>query len=321
MTRDNDSKSITKSLPLPDDLDPAALVGAADSNLKEIQSAFDVLASVSAGSVVLTGAAEDVEVASYVVEDLMGIARRAGKVELRQLREAISQRQRDEFSASSITASCILECKGRVVRPKTLGQKRYVSSISRNAIAFGVGPAGTGKTYLAMACAIAALHRREVARIVLSRPIIEAGESLGFLPGTLTEKVDPYIRPLYDALFDMVDAKEATGLLQDGVIEIAPLAFMRGRTLNESFVILDEAQNATPEQMKMFLTRLGFGSKMVITGDLSQSDLPGKTSGLKQSLDVLEGIDGIGICRMKSADVVRNPLVSAIISAYEDRGL
>lgn len=321
MTRENGSKSVTKSLPLPADLELAAVAGASDFNLKEVQSAFDVLVSATPDSVALTGDCEDVEVASYVIEDIVAHAQRFGAVDERRLREIVSQRQRDEFSASSVGADVVLERAGRVVRPKTLGQKRYVASISKNSIAFGVGPAGTGKTYLAMACAIAALRRREVARIVLSRPIIEAGESLGFLPGTLTEKVDPYIRPLYDALFDMVEAKEATALLQDGTIEIAPLAFMRGRTLNESFVILDEAQNATPEQMKMFLTRLGFGSKMVITGDLSQSDLPGKASGLKQSLEVLSGIDGIGICHLKSADVVRNPLVSAIISAYEDRGL
>lgn len=299
----------------------AAVVGASDSNLKEIQSAFGVLVSADCSALSITGASDDVRSASYVVEDLIRLAHREGSVGVRQLREMISQRQRDEFSSAAIGAESVLQCKGRVVRPKTAGQKRYVDAIADSTITLGVGPAGTGKTYLAMACAIAALRRREVARIVLSRPIIEAGESLGFLPGTLTEKVDPYIRPLYDALFDMVDAKDAASLIQDGTIEIAPLAFMRGRTLNESFVILDEAQNATPDQMKMFLTRLGFGSKMVVTGDLSQSDLPGKVSGLGQSLEVLEGIEGIAICRLRSGDVVRNPLVSAIISAYEDRGL
>ena len=203
------------------------------------------------------------------------------------------------------------------VRPKTAGQKRYVDAIRANTITFGVGPAGTGKTYLAMAMAVAALKRKEVGRIILTRPVVEAGENLGFLPGTLEEKIDPYIRPLYDALFDMTDMERARSLIEDGVIEIAPLAFMRGRTLNDSFIILDEAQNTTSEQMKMFLTRLGFGSKMVVTGDATQTDLPAGKSGFVSVRRILEGIDDIAFCDFTGADVVRHSLVAAIVSAYD----
>ena len=212
----------------------------------------------------------------------------------------------------------LLTYRGRAIRPKTAGQKRYVDAIREHTITFGIGPAGTGKTYLAMAMAVAALKRKEVGRIILTRPVVEAGESLGFLPGTLTEKVDPYIRPLYDALFDMTDMERATQLVESGVIEIAPLAFMRGRTLNDSFIILDEAQNTTPEQMKMFLTRLGFNSKAIITGDVTQIDLPdARRSGLLEAVKVLKNVDDIAILHFTEKDVVRHRLVQAIIKAYE----
>ena len=222
-----------------------------------------------------------------------------------------------EFTPSMLREDILLTYRGRAIRPKTAGQKHYVDAIRKNTITFGIGPAGTGKTYLAMAMAVAALKRKEVGRIILTRPVVEAGENLGFLPGSLNEKVDPYIRPLYDALFDMTDMERAQQLIESNVIEIAPLAFMRGRTLNDSFVILDEAQNTTPEQMKMFLTRLGFGSKMVITGDITQLDLPRGVSGLKGIEDILGGIEGVSFCGFSGKDVVRHSLVAAIVSAYD----
>jgi len=212
----------------------------------------------------------------------------------------------------------IVSNRGRTIRPKTANQKAYVEAIAENTITFGIGPAGTGKTYLAMAKAVAALQAREVNRIILTRPAVEAGEHLGFLPGTLTEKIDPYLRPLFDALHDMLDQDSIPKLMQSGVIEVAPLAYMRGRTLNDSFIILDEAQNTTPEQMKMFLTRLGFGSKMVITGDVTQVDLPGgKNSGLATIRKILNGIDDIAFLDLTAEDVVRHRLISDIVTAYE----
>lgn len=212
----------------------------------------------------------------------------------------------------------ILTSRGRSIRPKTVNQQRYVDAIDENTVIFGIGPAGTGKTYLAMAKAVQALQAKEVSRIILTRPAVEAGEKLGFLPGTLTDKIDPYLRPLYDALHDMVDAETIPRLLAAGTIEVAPLAYMRGRTLNDAFIILDEAQNTTPEQIKMFLTRLGFGAKMVITGDITQVDLPGGTrSGLRVVTEILEDVDGISFQYLEASDVVRHRLVSEIVSAYE----
>jgi phosphate starvation-inducible PhoH-like protein len=211
----------------------------------------------------------------------------------------------------------ILSHRGRTIRPKTLNQKRYVDAIDRHTLTFGVGPAGTGKTYLAVAKAVQALQSRDVTRIILTRPAVEAGERLGFLPGTLSEKIDPYLRPLYDALHDMLDPATIPRLMTEGTIEVAPLAYMRGRTLNDAFVILDEAQNTSSEQMKMFLTRLGFGSRMVVTGDVTQVDLPAtSTSGLRQVQQVLEGVDDVAFCRLTSHDVVRHALVGAIVDAY-----
>ncbi len=211
----------------------------------------------------------------------------------------------------------ILSRRGKTIRPKTLGQKRYVDSIDVNTIVFGIGPAGTGKTYLAMAKAVQALQAKQVNRIILTRPAVEAGERLGFLPGTLNEKIDPYLRPLYDALHDMLDPESIPRLMQAGTIEVAPLAYMRGRTLNDAFIILDEAQNTTPEQMKMFLTRLGFGSKIVVTGDVTQVDLPGgTTSGLRMVRDILDGVEDVHFAQLGSADVVRHRLVGDIVDAY-----
>ena len=221
--------------------------------------------------------------------------------------------------ADLLSDDILLTYRGRALRPKTAGQKRYIDAIRRSTITFGIGPAGTGKTYLAMAMAVAALKRKEVGRIVLTRPVVEAGESLGFLPGTLQEKLDPYVRPLYDALFDMTDMERGNALIEQGVIEIAPLAFMRGRTLNDAFVILDEAQNTTPEQMKMFLTRLGFGSKFVVTGDASQRDLRG-SSGLDSARRVLADVEDISFVELDRNDIVRHTLVARIVDAYDRSG-
>jgi phosphate starvation-inducible PhoH-like protein len=223
---------------------------------------------------------------------------------------------REGGSVADVLGEAIVSSRGRVVRPKTHGQKVYVGAIEQNTIVFGIGPAGTGKTYLAMAKAVQALHRKEVSRIILTRPAVEAGEKLGFLPGTLTDKIDPYLRPLYDALNDMVDPELVPKLLATGVVEVAPLAYMRGRTLNDSFIILDEAQNTTPEQMKMFLTRLGFGSKMIVTGDITQIDLPANVSGLTLASQILGDMDDVHFATLTSADVVRHTLVAKIVDAY-----
>jgi phosphate starvation-inducible PhoH-like protein len=225
---------------------------------------------------------------------------------------------------TDVLSQSILSSRGKSIRPKTVGQKLYVDEIDQNTIVFGVGPAGTGKTYLAMAKAVQALQRKEVSRIILTRPAVEAGERLGFLPGTLNDKIDPYLRPLFDALHEMLDPESVPKLLASGTIEVAPLAYMRGRTLNDSFIILDEAQNTTPEQMKMFLTRLGFNSRMVITGDITQIDLPNGTSGLRTALEVLTDVDDMSVSYLTSDDVVRHSLVARIIDAYskfeESRG-
>ncbi len=319
MTQEYKENSRSLAVSIPPDVDMAALFGEADGNVRLLRSSYDVRMTVRGDQVLLDGPAPDVESLSLVLDDMIECASAGDVVDEFFVRRAIDMRKRREFAPPSLREDVVLSCRGKSIHPKTPGQKRYVDAIRSNTVTFGVGPAGTGKTYLAMAMAIAALRRKEVGRIVLSRPILEAGENLGFLPGTLTEKVDPYIRPLYDALFDMVDVEHANELLESGTIEIAPLAFMRGRTLNDSFVILDEAQNTAPEQMKMFLTRLGFGSKMVVTGDLSQSDLPYKVSGLVQALDVLKGVDDIAMCDFKGSDVVRNPLVASIIRAYEEK--
>ena len=223
---------------------------------------------------------------------------------------------RNGGKVADVLGEAILSARGKTIRPKTVGQKNYIDAIEHTTITFGIGPAGTGKTYLAMAKAVQALQRKEVTRIILTRPAVEAGERLGFLPGTLTEKIDPYLRPLYDALNDMMDPELVPKLLATGVVEVAPLAYMRGRTLNDSYIILDEAQNTTPQQMKMFLTRLGFGSKMIITGDTTQVDLPSEISGLKLATEILDGMDDVFVAVLTSADVVRHTLVGKIVDAY-----
>ena len=303
-------------LTIPDSVDPTAVMGPADALLRRVESAFDAMISVRGSYVTVSGPADVVDQVTSVFSRLIrlveaGEAPSAGEVDVivDQVRHGAA---RVDLGGDDI----LLTYRGRAIRPKTAGQKRYVDSIRRNTVTFGVGPAGTGKTYLAMAMAVAALKRREVGRIVLARPVVEAGESLGFLPGTLQEKLDPYVRPLYDALFDMTDMGKGNALIEQGVIEIAPLAFMRGRTFNNAFVILDEAQNTTPEQMKMFLTRLGFSSTFVVTGDASQRDLPGE-GGLESARRALAGLDDIAFVDLDRNDIVRHTLVARIVDAYE----
>jgi phosphate starvation-inducible PhoH-like protein len=273
---------------------------------------------VRGNEITLQGPADDVESARRLVAELVEMVRN-GNDELTEIEVTASARMLDSgnpTSPSDALGQPILSARGRTVRAKTLGQKEYVDAIDENTIVFGIGPAGTGKTYLAMAKAVQALQRKEVNRIILTRPAVEAGERLGYLPGSLTDKIDPYLRPLFDALNEMLDPEVVPKLMATGTIEVAPLAYMRGRTLNDSFIVLDEAQNTTPEQMKMFLTRLGFGSHMVVTGDITQVDLPAGTSGLQVVRGVLDGIEDIHFATLTSADVVRHSLVGQIVDAY-----
>ena len=297
-----------------------ALVGPADKNLREIESAFpNVSMTVRGNEIALRGDIEECEKVEQLVTELLVVVRSGQDINPEVIKRAISMLSKNpQKHPAEVLSLNIVSNRGRTIRPKTANQKAYVEAIAENTITFGIGPAGTGKTYLAMAKAVAALQAREVNRIILTRPAVEAGEHLGFLPGTLTEKIDPYLRPLFDALHDMLDNDAIPKLMQSGVIEVAPLAYMRGRTLNDSFIILDEAQNTTPEQMKMFLTRLGFGSKMVITGDVTQVDLPGgKNSGLATIRKILDGVDDIAFLDLTAEDVVRHRLISDIVSAYE----
>lgn len=304
-------------LTIPDTVDLTALMGPADSHLRRIEGAFDeAMVVVRGNQVLIVGPAEQVEQVTSVFSQLIkavegGETPTTDEVDV-LLGQVAHGMRRDRAPAPD----AILSHHGHPVRPKTAGQRRYVEAIRSNAVTFGVGPAGTGKTYLAMAMAVAALRRHEVSRIVLTRPVVEAGESLGFLPGTLEEKLDPYVRPLYDALLDMADAERVAAYMDQGTIEIAPLAFMRGRTFSDAFVILDEAQNTTPRQMKMFLTRMGFSAKFVVTGDATQRDLAGP-GGLDQAREVLAGMDGIEFVDLGRNDIVRNALVARIVDAYD----
>ena len=294
------------------------LLGSADANLRAIESGLAAEVHVRGDTVTLSGSAADVALAERVIAELVAVVAGGQALSPDAVRRSIAMMSGGEdASPAEVLSLDILSRRGKTIRPKTLNQKRYVDAIDTHTIVFGIGPAGTGKTYLAMAKAVNALQTKQVSRIILTRPAVEAGERLGFLPGTLSEKIDPYLRPLYDALHDMMDAEAIPKLLSAGVIEVAPLAYMRGRSLNDAFIILDEAQNTTAEQMKMFLTRLGFGSKIVVTGDITQVDLPGGArSGLRAAMDVLEGIDDIHFCQLTSADVVRHRLVSDIVDAY-----
>ncbi|MEF9841477.1 MAG: PhoH family protein [Raoultibacter sp.] len=305
------------TLTVPEGVNMALIVGQTDEIIHLIEEAYQARITLRGNTINLAGDPIEVQSLTALFSDLIKLIEGGSEPTLEYVRHAIDLLRTGEFAPAALRDDILLTYRGRAIRSKTAGQKRYVDAIRDNTITFGIGPAGTGKTYLAMAMAVAALKRKEVGRIILTRPVVEAGENLGFLPGTLSEKVDPYIRPLYDALFDMTDTERANQLIEDGIIEIAPLAFMRGRTLNDSFIILDEAQNTTPEQIKMFLTRLGFGSKMVITGDVTQLDLPNGVSGLKDIGAILHDIDDIAFCNFTGKDVVRHSLVAAIVSAYE----
>lgn len=297
-----------------------SLFGSFDENIKLIEKEYGVSVISRGTDLKVVGDAESVSKAIRALNSMLMLISKGESITNQNVRYVLSlvnEGNEDKLSSMSSDSICITS-KGRPVKPKTLGQKKYCEAIRNNTITFGVGPAGTGKTYLAVAMAVTAFRAKEVNRIILTRPAVEAGEKLGFLPGDLQSKVDPYLRPLYDALFDMLGAENFQRCQERGAIEVAPLAYMRGRTLDDSFIILDEAQNTTPEQMKMFLTRLGFGSKMVITGDITQIDLPdGKKSGLKKVLKILKGIDDIAICRFNQKDVVRHKLVQDIVNAYQ----
>jgi phosphate starvation-inducible PhoH-like protein len=301
-----------------DDVAMVRLLGPQDRLLLTIEQQFPLVEVMVRGNrITLEGEGKDVQAAKRLVEELVQLVRNNEELAAIDVTESARVLSEDaDASPANLLSQAIITTKGKSIRPKTVGQKDYVDAIDENTIVFGIGPAGTGKTYLAMAKAVQALQRKEVNRIILTRPAVEAGERLGFLPGTLTDKIDPYLRPLYDALNEMMDPEVVVKLLAVGTIEVAPLAYMRGRTLNDSFVVLDEAQNTTPEQMKMFLTRLGFGSKMVVTGDITQVDLPIGTSGLQLVTRVLGDMDEIHFARLTSADVVRHTLVGQIVDAY-----
>jgi len=293
------------------------LLGPQDRLLRVIEQehpAVDV--HVRGNEITLSGDAVDVAAARELVDELIAMTRAGQGLDAVDVSSSSRMLRSDGPRPSEVMGEAILTSRGKVIRPKTAGQKAYVDAIDENTIVFGIGPAGTGKTYLAMAKAVQALQRKEVNRIILTRPAVEAGERLGFLPGSLTDKIDPYLRPLYDALNEMLDPELVPKLMASGTIEVAPLAYMRGRTLNDSFVVLDEAQNTTPEQMKMFLTRLGFGTRMVVTGDITQVDLPQGTSGLRLVTRVLKDIDDIHFAQLTSDDVVRHTLVGRIVDAY-----
>ena len=309
-------KEVTQSINLNDPLLLGNLLGPNDENLRFIQDSFQARITVRGSQIEIEGSPIEVDSITTLISDMLADIDQGVEPDVESIKRSLALLHEGEYAPKELHDDVVLSYKGRVIRPKTPMQNEYLDYIRTKTITFGMGPAGTGKTYLAMAMAVAALNRKEVGRILLTRPVVEAGENLGFLPGTLTEKIDPYIRPLYDALFDMMDPVRANKLLAEGVIEIAPLAFMRGRTLNDSFIILDEAQNTTSQQMKMFITRLGMGSKMVITGDMTQTDLPKGISGLQTVRQVLEGIDEIGFIEFQTRDVVRNSLVSKIIAAY-----
>ena len=316
----NEQMITTEHLPIESAEEFIGLFGFREENLSMFREELDVDIQANSSEILLTGEPEKVALAKLTLEKMSEIIRRGETVDRTRIRYAIGlAAEGNADRIGEIMRDVIaITSRGRQVKCKTLGQKAYVDAIKKNTCTFAVGPAGTGKTYLAIAMAVVAMKNKEIERIILTRPAVEAGEKLGFLPGDLAQKVDPYLRPLYDALHDMLGVEAYQRLVQRGAIEVAPLAYMRGRTLNDAFIILDEAQNTTSEQMKMFLTRMGMGSKMVITGDVTQIDLPvGKRSGLVEALEVLKGVDDIGIARLTHRDVVRHELVQAIVKAYE----
>ena len=296
------------------------IFGSFDSNIRLLEQEFHVTVVNRDGEIRVEGEPEETLLATKAIQALLTLSSRGEPIGEQNVRYIIGLvRSGKEAQITELAGDVLcISAKGRPIKPKTIGQKEYIKSVLTNTVTIGVGPAGTGKTYLAVAAAVQAFRDKQVNRIILTRPAVEAGERLGFLPGDLQSKVDPYLRPLYDALFDMLGAETYQKYLERGNIEVAPLAYMRGRTLDDSFIILDEAQNTSREQMKMFLTRLGFGSKIVITGDVTQIDLPdGKPSGLKEAMRVLKNVEGIGICELTNADVVRHVMVQRIVEAYE----
>lgn len=313
------SEGVRHIISVPDHVDMVGFLGARDEVLRALERALaPVTIHVRGNDITLTSEASgDLELATHLIEELLQVVEAGERLTAESVERAVAIARDGIHRPTTLIETDILSAHGRTIRPKTLGQKEYVDAIDANDIVFAIGPAGTGKTYLAVAKAVVALQKKQVSRIILTRPAVEAGESLGFLPGTLTEKINPYLRPLYDAMYDMLDPEAIPKLMAAGTIEVAPLAYMRGRTLNDAFVILDEAQNTTGEQMKMFLTRMGFGSKMVVTGDATQIDLPGRaTSGLVAVRRILRDIEGIRFIELSSADVVRHRLVADIIDAY-----
>jgi phosphate starvation-inducible protein PhoH and related proteins len=308
----------TARILVPDAVSMVGLLGSGDEHLRTVEDAVSVDVHVRGNEITLTGAPAEVALVSRLFDELITLVRGGDPLTRDAVERSLSMLRggAQERPADVLTLN-VLSSRGRTIRPKTLNQKRYVDAIDTHTITFGIGPAGTGKTYLAMAKAVQALQAKQVNRIILTRPAVEAGERLGFLPGTLFEKIDPYLRPLYDALHDMLEPASIPQLMQAGTIEVAPLAYMRGRTLNDAFIILDEAQNTSAEQMKMFLTRLGFGSRIVVTGDTTQVDLPsGTASGLRVVREILDGVEDVHFSHLTSSDVVRHRLVSDIVDAY-----
>lgn len=309
-----------RRIEVPDNEKARELFGLNDTHLQVVEAGFPVKLVPRGNELMIQGAEEAVEKVFRLFERLLAVQARGARISERDLRYAVRLATEGEEQplAEAFSDVIVQTHRGKQIRTKTLGQKQYVDAIRRHGVSFGIGPAGTGKTYLAMALAIAAFKNKEVNRIILTRPAVEAGEKLGFLPGDMQQKVDPYLRPLYDALFDIMGVDSFEKYLEKGQIEVAPLAFMRGRTLDDSFIILDEAQNTTPEQMKMFLTRLGFGSKVIVTGDVTQIDLPeGTKSGLVEVQRILGGVEGVAFCYLTEKDIVRHDLVQRIIKAYE----
>ena len=309
---------VISKMVVPDDQNMVALLGSRDEVLRTVERVLPSDVHVRGNEITLTGTAKDNALGVLLFEQLLQLLAKGQRLTADSVEQSVAMlRQSGGSKPADVLSMNILSNRGRTIRPKTVNQKRYVEAIDVHTIVFGIGPAGTGKTYLAMAKAVQALQAKQVNRIILTRPAVEAGERLGFLPGTLTEKIDPYLRPLYDALHDMLDPESIPRLMAAGTIEVAPLAYMRGRSLNDAFIILDEAQNTTAEQMKMFLTRLGFGSRMVVTGDVTQVDLPGgATSGLRIVQEILDDIEDVHFSTLTSSDVVRHKLVGRIVDAY-----
>ena len=308
-------------IPVEDDIDRQTLFGSMDANLQLIREATGVDIIQRDDGLTLKGPARHMQDARKILEELETMIRKGEKIDSQKLHYVIAlESEGVSYGEHNVSGDTIaFTCQGRPIKPKTIGQKRYVNSIRKRDVVFAIGPAGTGKTYLAVAMAVRAMKNKEVQKIILARPAVEAGENLGFLPGDLQDKVDPYLRPLYDALYDMLGREKALALKEKEIIEVVPLAYMRGRTLDDAFIILDEAQNTTREQMKMFLTRMGFGSKIVVTGDVTQIDLPkGRRSGLVEAEKILKDVKGIDFCYLKGVDVVRHEMAKRIISAYDE---